>query len=89
MQSFLSLLVIVGALFVMAGNRAEGTDKKIYYVIAISLWVLTAFLAYLFYFDFTVPDTMRAGVAELFALEIARLVMDISSPELAARRHWR
>ncbi len=67
MQSFLSLLVIVGVLFVMAGNRAEGTEKKIYYSIAISLWMLAGFLAYIFYFEFTVPDTMRAGLALLFS----------------------
>ena len=70
MQSFLSVLVIVGALFVFAGNGAEGTAKKIYYLIAISLWMLAAFLAYIFYFGFTVPDTIRAGVVvELFGLE--------------------
>ena len=57
MKSFLSVLVIVGALFVFAGNGADGTPKKIYYLIAISLWVLAAFLAYMFYFGLMVPDT--------------------------------
>jgi energy-coupling factor transporter transmembrane protein EcfT len=85
MQSFLSVLVIVGALFVFAGNRADGTPKKVYYLIAASLWMLAAFLTYIFYFGFTVPDTIRAGVVvELFGLEFARLVVDTSSPELVA-----
>ena len=57
MQSFISVLVIVGALFVFAGNGADGTAKKIYYFISFSLWVLAAFLAYMFYFGFTGPDT--------------------------------
>ena len=57
MQSFIYVLMIVGVLFVMPGNGAEGTAKKIYYLIAISLWVLAAFLAYMFYFGFTGPDT--------------------------------
>ena len=47
MQSFLSVLVIVGALFVFAGNGADGTQKKVYYSIAASLWILTAVLAYM------------------------------------------
>ena len=88
MQSFLSVLVIVGALFVFAGNGADGTAKKIYYLIAISLWMLAAFLAYIFYFGFTVPDTIRAGVVvELFGLECARLVVDTSSTELLAHQN--
>ena len=37
MQSFLSVLVIVGALFVFAGNGADGTSKKVYYAIAACL----------------------------------------------------
>jgi hypothetical protein len=61
MQSFLSVLVIVGALLVMAGNGAEGTPKKVYYLIAVCLWMLAAFLAYIFYFEFTGPDTIRAA----------------------------
>ena len=87
MQSFLSVLVIVGALFVFAGNGADGTTKKIYYLIAISLWMLAALLAYIFYFGFTVPDTIRAGVVELFGLECARLVVDKSSTELLAHQY--
>ncbi len=47
MQSFLSVLVILGALFVFAGNGADGTAKKIYYAIAACLWTLAAVLAYL------------------------------------------
>ena len=46
MQSLLSVLVILGALFVFAGNGAEGTPKKIYYSIAAGLWILTVVLAY-------------------------------------------
>ena len=46
MQSFLSVLVIVGVLFVMVGNGAEGTPKKVYYAIAASLWILTAVIGY-------------------------------------------
>jgi len=89
MQSFLSVLVIVGALFVFAGNGADGTSKKIYYGIAAGLWILAAFLAYMFYFGFTVPDTIRAGiVVELFGLEFARLAVDTSSPE-EGLSHWR
>ena len=61
MQSFLSVLVIVGALFVFAGNGADGTAKKVYYAIATCLWILAAFLAYTFYFGFTVPNTIRAS----------------------------
>ena len=73
MQSFLSLLVIVGTLFFMAGNGADGTAKKIYYLIAISLWMLAAFLAYMYNFGFTEPDTMRAGVVvDVFGLAFAR-----------------
>jgi len=45
MQSYLSVLVILGALFVMAGNGADGISKKAYYAIAVSLWMLAAFLA--------------------------------------------
>ena len=44
MQSFLSLLVIVGALFYFAGNGADGTARKAYYAIAAALWILTGFL---------------------------------------------
>jgi hypothetical protein len=47
MQSFLSSLVILGALSVFAGNRADGTPRKVYYAIAASLWILTAVLAYM------------------------------------------
>ena len=47
MQSFLSVLVIVGALFVFAGNSADGTTMKVYYAIAACLWILTAMLAYM------------------------------------------
>ena len=47
MQSFLSVLVIVGALFVFAGNGADGTPNKVYYAIAASLWILTVVLAYM------------------------------------------
>ena len=46
MQSFLSVLVVVDALFVFAGNGADGTPKKVYYTIAASLWILTVVLAY-------------------------------------------
>ena len=80
MQSFISVLVIIGALFVFAGNSADGTSNKVYYQIAASLRMLAAFLAYIFYFGFTVLDT----IAELFGLEFAGLVVDTSSPELAA-----
>ena len=82
MQSFLSVLVIVGALFVFAGNGADGTAKKIYYLVAIGLWMLAAFIAYIFYFGFTVLDT----IAELFGLECARLVVETSSTDLVALR---
>ena len=44
MQSLLSSLAIIGALFVFAGNGADGTSKKVYYAIAASLWILTAVL---------------------------------------------
>ena len=47
MQSFLSVLVIVGALFVFLGNGADGTARKVYYGIAASLWILTAVVAYM------------------------------------------
>jgi hypothetical protein len=47
MQSLLSVLVILGALFYMAGNNADGTSKQLYYAIAASLWILTAGLAYM------------------------------------------
>jgi len=62
-QSFLSVLVIVGALFVFSGNGADGKSKKVYYLIAISLWVLAAFLVYMFYFGFTGPDTMPSAIS--------------------------
>ena len=55
MQSFLSLLVIVGALFYFAGNGADGTARKAYYAIAAALWILTGFLAYQIYFKPTLP----------------------------------
>ena len=47
MRSLLSVLVILGALFVFAGNNAEGTPKKVYYAIAAGLWILTAILVYM------------------------------------------
>ena len=47
MQSLLSVLVILGALFVFAGNGTDGTPKKVYYAIAAVLWILTAVLAYM------------------------------------------
>ena len=46
MQSFLSSLVIVGALFIFAGNGADGTTRKVYYAIAASLWILTVVVAF-------------------------------------------
>ena len=60
MQSFLSVLVILGALFVFAGNGADGTAKKVYYAIAASLWVLAAVLAYIFYIELIGPETILA-----------------------------
>jgi hypothetical protein len=48
MQSFLSVLVIVGALLVFTGNNAEGTSKQVYYATAAGLWILTVVLAYNF-----------------------------------------
>ncbi|MDP9131398.1 MAG: hypothetical protein M3N35_13535 [Candidatus Binatota bacterium] len=53
MQSFLSVLVILGALFVFAGNGGDGTAMKVYYAIAAALWIVAAVLAYIFYFEFT------------------------------------
>ena len=55
MQSLLSLLVIIGTLFFMAASGADGTARKAYYAIAAVLWILTAFLAYQFYFKPTLP----------------------------------
>ena len=55
MQSFLSLLVIIGALFYFAGNGVEGTARKAYYAIALCLWSLTALLTFLFYFKPSLP----------------------------------
>ena len=58
MLSFLSVLVIVGAMFFFSGTRAEGAPKTVYYVIAASLLALAALLSFIFKFEFTGPDNM-------------------------------
>ena len=47
LAKFPFVLVVVGALFVFAGDGADGTSKKVYYAIATCLWILAAVIAYL------------------------------------------